>query len=79
MTFLFRNVVLLLLLLNLLFRLTPVFPGVRTRELCSDFPSSVFSVCLGCVFPVVDYLWQSSRGDNPPFFPHVRPTLFSGR
>ena len=45
------------LLLNLLFRLTPVLPGVRTRELCSDFLSSVFSVCLGCVFPVVDYLW----------------------
>ena len=72
------RLLLLLLFLNLLFRLTPVLPGVRTRELCSDFLSSVFSVCLGCVFPLVDYLWRSSQGDNPLFFPHVRPTLFSG-
>jgi hypothetical protein len=43
------------LLLNLLCRLTPVLPGVRTRRLCSDPLSSVFSVCLGCVFLVVDY------------------------
>ena len=41
------------LLLLLLFRLTPVLPWVRTRELCSDFLSSVFTVCLGCAFLIV--------------------------
>jgi hypothetical protein len=47
---------LLFLLLNLLYRLTPVLPEFRVMELCLDFLSSVSSFCLDCAIPVDDYL-----------------------
>jgi hypothetical protein len=64
------------LLLLLLFRLTPVLPEFRARELRWDFPSNVSSACLGCALPVDDYLWRSLRDGCPPFSLHEHPTIF---
>jgi hypothetical protein len=60
----------IVLLLNLLYRLTPVLPDSRVRGLCGGCPSSVSSVCLDYVLPVDDYLWRSLPDGYPPFFPH---------